>query len=351
MSMSAPRQIADRLRKDIICGRLIPGSQMPSRRELQSQLEGSSSTIQAALDELLAEGFIGVHARRGTFVAQHPPHRYRYGLVLPSLPDVSGAFSSHYLNTLCAAAKRVRFGGRRMVLHFACSQDPDQPQHARLRQCIARGSLAGLFFPAPWVGDQWLNLKYDRLPVAVTGPTLVGPGLTKVMLDQRLWFDAALDAVAARGLRSVAVLLVADDDFTNVVTYIEAGCHRRGLRCLPWWLMAVDQRWPEWAFRDALAFCHPNQTETPEALLIADDNLVPDATRGVAVSGLLSIRPLTIIGHGNLPSLTPSAVPILRLCWDCDALLQRCIILMEEHRDNGTPSPAEALPTVMVEPH
>lgn len=347
--MNSSARIADRLRNDIISGRLLPGCQMRSRRELQAQLAGSSNAIQAALDELVEEGFIKVHSRHGTFVAHHPPHRFRYGLVLPSLPHASGKFSSNYLNALCAAAKRLRFGGRRMTLHVACSQDPDLPQHTRLRQCIARGSLAGLFLLDYQVADHWLSLESSSFPIAITESSMTGPGLTKVVLDQRLWFDAALDAVVARGLRSLAVLVVADSNAATMMAYIQAGSLRRGLRCRPWWVTAVDERWPEWAFNVALGLCDRNQNETPDALLIADDNFVPAATRGVAASGVLSVRSLTVIGHGNLPSLTPSAVPILRLCWDCEALLERCVIRMEEHRANGVPSPAETLPTRMLD--
>ncbi len=350
MPKSAPQRVAERLRQDITSGRLPPGARLPSRRVLQARLVGSSVTIQAALDELDRDGLIVVRSRHGTYVSEHPPHLCRYGLVMPSLPDTAGRFASHYLEALRGAAARVRRGGRRVVLHVAASQDPGLLEHQHLRQTLARRTLAGLILPAPWVADRWLQLDDLHVPVAVTAPTLPGRNLTKVTLDQRLWFDAALDAVAARGARSVCAMLVADADFTKVVAHLEEGARRRGLVCLPRWVMAVDQRWPEWAYRCALALCHPHQEQVPEALLIADDHLVPEATRGVVASGLLARHRLTMVGHGNLPALTASAVPILRLCWDLDALLDRCIVLMDEHREHGQPSPMQALPTVLVEP-
>ncbi len=349
MPRSAAHRLADRLRREITSGRLAPGSPLPSRRELQDRLGGSSITVQQALDALGDEGFTVARPRHGTIVAEHPPHRCRFALVLPEQADAAGHLTSGYLTSLQAAALRVRRGGRRVVLHHAHNQDPLLPEHVRLRQVLQQDALAGLFLPAPWVANQWLDLADIRQPMAVTAPTLSVPGLTKVMLDQRCWFDQALDVLVARGVRSVAALLIADQDFTDLVAHIEAGAQRRGLRCHPWWVMAVDQRWPSWARRCALSICQPGQTEPPEALLIADDHLVPAATQGVIDSNLTARHRLTVIGHGNLPTLTPSALPILRLCWDVDALLNRCIELMEQHRNQGHPAPAEHLPTTLVD--
>ena len=56
------------IRADILCGNLLPGEKLPSKRALAQNLEVSKITVEAAYDQLLSEGFIRSVQKVGYFV-------------------------------------------------------------------------------------------------------------------------------------------------------------------------------------------------------------------------------------------------------------------------------------------
>ncbi|MCE9632603.1 MAG: PLP-dependent aminotransferase family protein [Methylophilales bacterium] len=63
-------QIAQGIIKEIQRGRLLPGSLLPSSRELAEQLGINRKTVILAYDELIAEGWLIAKHKKGTFVAR-----------------------------------------------------------------------------------------------------------------------------------------------------------------------------------------------------------------------------------------------------------------------------------------
>ncbi|RZM22111.1 MAG: GntR family transcriptional regulator, partial [Pedobacter sp.] len=66
--------IVEELRSRIVAGELNPGSRFPTRSEIEKQYGAGPTTVQRALESLRRDGFIRVHSRKGTFVADNPPH-------------------------------------------------------------------------------------------------------------------------------------------------------------------------------------------------------------------------------------------------------------------------------------
>lgn len=62
-------QIMDNYRRLIVSGGISPGEQLPSVRELATQLAINPNTIQRAYNELEAEGYIYSVAGKGSFVS------------------------------------------------------------------------------------------------------------------------------------------------------------------------------------------------------------------------------------------------------------------------------------------
>src|SRR5215468_10593233 len=69
--------VADRLRGEILAGRLAPGTRLPSERELSLALGVNRLTLRAALGRLEAIGLVATRHGAGTVVA---PWRERAGL-------------------------------------------------------------------------------------------------------------------------------------------------------------------------------------------------------------------------------------------------------------------------------
>ncbi len=73
------------IREDILSGRLAPGQKLPSKRALAQHLEISNITVEAAYDQLLAEGYIRSQERIGYFA--EAVERRTPAKVLPVPPE------------------------------------------------------------------------------------------------------------------------------------------------------------------------------------------------------------------------------------------------------------------------
>ena len=72
--MPLNRQIYKEIRDAILSGRLTEGSRLPSSRNLTEQIGVSRTTILAAIEQLIAEGFLQTRKGSGTFVCSDIPH-------------------------------------------------------------------------------------------------------------------------------------------------------------------------------------------------------------------------------------------------------------------------------------
>ena len=64
------QQVRDGLRRLMVTGVLQPGDQLPSVRKLATELAINPNTIQRAMAQLEAEGFVYTVSGRGSFVAE-----------------------------------------------------------------------------------------------------------------------------------------------------------------------------------------------------------------------------------------------------------------------------------------
>lgn len=67
------RQIMHQITDGIAGGRLAPGDQLPSHRDLAAQLVIAPLTVKKAYDELELQGLITTVRGRGTFVSERRP--------------------------------------------------------------------------------------------------------------------------------------------------------------------------------------------------------------------------------------------------------------------------------------
>jgi len=67
------RQLYNELRRAILAGRLVPGTRLPSTRELASELGLSRTTVLNSFDQLVAEGYLEGQTGAGTYVSRALP--------------------------------------------------------------------------------------------------------------------------------------------------------------------------------------------------------------------------------------------------------------------------------------
>lgn len=62
------QQLYEFIKGEILAGRILPDTRLPSKRKLSAHLSISQNTIQGAYDQLIAEGYVRSEAKRGYFV-------------------------------------------------------------------------------------------------------------------------------------------------------------------------------------------------------------------------------------------------------------------------------------------
>lgn len=87
------RQLADHLRQRILRGDLVPGSRLPSTRDLAASLGVHRRAVVQAFGLLEAEGLVVAGVGQGTFVRSHPDAAGIAGI--PGTPRAAGTASGH----------------------------------------------------------------------------------------------------------------------------------------------------------------------------------------------------------------------------------------------------------------
>src|SRR5206468_7442845 len=103
-------------------------------------------TIQRAFHKLSADGFIDTRAAAGTYVVDHPPHRWRYGLLFDTSPMPARKrprWSRFYVALKSVALRINRCGPRQIETYHDINGHADSEEYQRLLRDIAARRLAG----------------------------------------------------------------------------------------------------------------------------------------------------------------------------------------------------------------
>lgn len=346
-SRAAPRQrdIADWVRERIVSGRLKPGGQLPLRSELVDRFDASSLTVQRALDALVRDGFVTAHRRRGTFVAERPPHLYGYAVVFRSSPqDTHWQFDT----ALVSEAESVSQQSPRTVAsYFNIDGHEDVEDYQQLLADVRFQRLAGLVFVGPpgRVHDSPLVQAPGFGRVTLLSAPDAG-GMPAVHVDQDAFYRKSIEALAAEGRKRLAVLAVSNmnaERRDEHATRIGALASKLGMTFRPAWFQGTDPRSLHWAYHCAQLLMDAPTGRRPDALIISDDNLVPHASAGLAAAGLTFPEDLGVIGFANFPYPTPQHVPMRRCGLPVRELLDHALDNIDRQRAGRRVAPLERI--------
>lgn len=337
------REIAGALRRDIVAGRLPPGSRLPIRLELQARYNASSITVQSALNTLAREGFTEARGRSGTFVTAVPPHVARFALVVPGSPR-----SNRFWATLVAEAEQMRpHGAGRFVLYDNMAPHAENPAYTRLVADIQHRRLAGLIFAAPpFAFTHTPLLEEPGLPrVAFMSPARHNWPVATVSLAGH-FAERALARLAARGRRRVAVVTAYSDE-TRFAAYrqiLDQALAAARLEMRPAWLIRVGQGVPGCAFDVVRLLFERDRAALPDALMITDDNLTGPAVAGLLAAGQQVPGDVEVLSHCNYPLKPECPVPVHWLGYSARAVLETCIQALDLQRQGLPPAAMPPIP-------
>lgn len=319
------------LSERIIAGEWKPGARIPTQLELERLFDAGNPTIQQALRLLKLAGFLVPRGNLGTFVATHPPHLSRYALVFPSSPYLRW---SRFWEALRHSAGSMEHRRSQSVREFPVFYDVDEHADSkdfhRLVDALRLPALAGIIYAnAPWpLRNTALFSKPYAVPSVAIASDLLGtdPLLPVRYPDLASFYERALDLLTspAGGSRTRIALVCFAVTPATVDAFLK-GVTRRGATSRPSWIQSPMVDNPLSIQHAAQALFHGRGSEQPDALVIADDNLVEHTTAGLAQTRLRLPEDLSIVASCNYPLTPPAAVPLVRLGFDTVALLRECV--------------------------
>ena len=324
-------QISQHLRQQIVRGELPPGAQLPKRVELERQFAVSPLTLQRALSSLIEDGFVYAKTGQGTFVASNPPHLSRYGLIFPFHPNGRDPWSNYYTALNNEALGLQKADPAKLAIYYGLELPENRFERDKLIADVESHRLAGLVFVSTPVNFRGTPLLDEPRIARVAVMRNAGFGIPQIRLDGEAFSTKALDYLASRGRKRVAIINSATmapdwmDDFRQNVA-------QRGMSTHPFWIQGVHTIGAEWA-RNVVHLMFQGSPETrPDALFISDDNLVPHATAGLLAAGVTVPEQADVVAHSNFPWPTASVVPVKRLGFDARQVLRLCLESIDRQR-------------------
>jgi len=328
------------LRERILRGELAPGGRLPTRRQLIGQLRVAPVTLQLAFDKLRLDGFVTTRGRAGTFVAAHPPSLHCFALVFPCSPS-SESWSLFY-TSLIDAARAIEEGSPTRFRHHYDVRPPVDGEPCRaLLADMAAGRLAGIVFcqhPYELIGTPLL--ADDGLPrVAVMSePNSQFPHVPAVYPDIRSFIDRALEFLAGRGRRRAAMMTLphSRDEW---LPYLAEAARRLGIETRPRWVHGVPHDDPTWASNTVQLLLAPEQPDRPDALIVADEHILPHAAVGLVAAGARAPEDIEVVVHANFPTRQQVAIPVTRIGFESRQILEICLKRLAEIRRGARARP------------
>ena len=324
--------IADRLREAIVTGRWLPGTRLPTRRELGATFDCSTITLQMAMDMLASERFIRSDGRHGTFVAEHPPHLTDIAVVFPPSPVASNHFWVAVDNTV----KHATFGDHALSSWYEVNGHGDNPAYCALCERVRQGSLAGLLFvtsPFAFVKSPLLLARPAIPRVAFASKWRhVEAKLSTIEFKHASFAERAVERLARHNCRRLAVITYPDDPCEAW----RAIAKRHGIELRPYWFQGVSQSSAGTGRNLARLLFREGQRDRPDAVIVADDNLLEPITLGIRDAKMRVPRDVLVLSHCNFPWPTRSAVPVIRLGWNTRGILELALDVLTRTRGSAT---------------
>lgn len=343
----ANADIVEHLRARIVAGEFAPGSRLPTRDDLEVALGASRVTIQKALDRLADENFIVAEGRRGTFVSQNPPHLTRYALVFPQSPHEEREWARSWAALALQATRLQTSGERNLPQYYGVNGHEDVEDYRRLVEDMRAHRVAGLIF-----ASAIFRLKGTPLLTEPGIPRvgfMSGPGdsgIPSVFPDYAGMFRKVMAHFKARGRKRVAVFFPTrfNGEAEVLATIAESGIEIR-----PYWIQHIVTSEPEPARNMAHLLMNPGQTERPDAVFLADDNVVEHALAGLLDAGIRVGQDAEVAVHCNFPNVPASVLPVKRVGFDARATLAACMDSINRQRAGLPVEPITRIPALFEE--
>ncbi len=327
------------MRRRIVEGEFAPGARLPTRKELIEYYDTSPVTIQRVFDSLIAEGFVRARGRAGTFVSEAPPHTSHYIIFFP--PErTQGTPNSMLWHVISEVAGKLSRNLKRTLSIYDWSDAAqDAEKNLNFLNEVLESRVAGVIFPSdPSYFRELPIMHMPDLPRIALGTQPYEGRVAAIRLVGD-YFEKACDYFQSRGRKRIAFLSLPGMGLNaGIREHFNATLAARGMECPDIWRHMIDRDGAVGAQNLTRVLFSGATGERPDGLLIADDNLVTYATRGLEATGLSVPDDVDVIAHTNFPLTPESPIPIKRLGYDIEAVLLKCVEYIDECREGKNPA-------------
>ncbi len=312
MANTLPALIARRISEDYIAnGRISPGGQLPSVRELQAQYDVSSTTIVNALSVLAAQGLLQKQHGRGTFVTERSAANSgkqldAVGFVVPAAVSV-GCLMSIYAGVERAGR---RHGWDVLLATADYSYETERQQVARLIQAGCRGIVLNpVTRMRTQLRDDYLKTEFRDFPIVLVDIAYPEQARSQVVFDNyRAGYDMT-EFLLSEGHRRIAFI---DAEFPQGGEPMHRSTHERlrgyrdalravgiASRAADHWRMhlIVDEHEDE---AESLLLKWKDMKDRPTAVIALHDGSALDLVHAARALGYDVPEELRVVGFDNL---------------------------------------------------
>lgn len=344
--MVAKRIEIDReLRQRIINAKYPPGSRLPTRVELEKEFDVSSITIQRAVNLLVEDGFAVAKGREGTFATENPPHLSKIALLFPydfkeCIAD--NQFYRAFSNEAKSVAKRMNVSFE-IIDNFENWKNMEQIQ--KLLDDVLEKRLAGIIFaavPAALENTSILNHPDIARVGIMSRPDY---GIPAVWHDDFGFYSKAIDYLENKSCIKPAFLIPAmflENTSKFIMKYVDHGKIQIKSKYLQQFALSAREGVGNLL---ELIFDSGNR-ETPDSLVIGDDNILPIASKQLEKMGFNGEDDIKIVSLANFPWPTKSCLPVLRIGYEANTTLEICVNCIQKQLNGEIPEIMTTLPAL-----
>lgn len=311
---SAHRQIAEKIRAEILQGKRAPGTRLPSTSQLATDWKASYFTVYTALQSLVKEGLVERMRGRGSYVAD-PKNRFTCAGIYHSSDIFVGeqtAYSRRLHVSLVQSLARIQIDSQVFV-----DSRPETRQGTllpSLAEAILNRRIQCIIAPAiPRIAQRaWARLAL---------PTVFGGNFTvpnHADFEMEGFLRESVRRLAAQGCRSVGVMsnVVENPQGTNITKvfhdFFRKAVRAEGLATREEWIRKPLRHTPD---MEALGYQEFKKLwrlrEKPEGLIIYPDFVVRGAILAILEIGIATVPPqMKFVFHRNahIPFICPFSV-------------------------------------------
>lgn|GEM_PF-1009202 len=330
--------IADDLRHQLATGRLTPGMKLPRRLEMQRIYDSSPTTIQSAMDRLIADGIIETHGRRGTFVTRNAPLVSNLALVFHASRNDTLHWNRFYEALVTSAAAWQQEPPLRFITYHCTPSGEPNPESQWLQTDMRALKFGGIINITGMLPDNMLEWQRKfTLPlvvVTVTGAKTRAPA--HVYLSYTSFLERAVEHLARQGRKRIGILVDPGMWFNVEETAFEQTVARCGVEARQHHRQMVSVTTPICARSASRLMMHLPPDDRPDGLIIADDNFGSHAVQGLQDAGVQIGADVSLVVHANFPSVSEFRdIPVTRLGFNARTVLESAVQIVNRWRETG----------------